>query len=441
MKSLEQLRSGKLAGSRRLNLACDLQEFPREIFNLADTLEILDLSNNALSSLPDDLPRLRHLKILFCSNNRFNQLPKILGECPNLSMIGFRANQICTISANSLPSRLRWLVLTDNQICELPSEIGYCTALQKLMLAGNQLRSLPPSIANCTKLELLRISANQFSALPKELFDLPNLSWLAFAGNPISVPTESHSFIRQINWHELVLKQILGEGASGVIYQAEWHTDVSSVPVAVKLFRGQLTSDGMSQHEIAACLRADEHPHLVSTFGKIINHPNQTEGVVMSLIDPHYKNLAGPPSLDSCTRDCYSSDETFSLAKVLQIALNITAATKHLHAKGVMHGDLYAHNILSRDDGHSLLGDFGAATLYSPTDDDVSPKLQQIEVLAFGRLLDELLSRCKPFPQTVSTIRALQQLQLRCADCCLANRPLFEEIEDILNQLAADIQT
>ena len=58
MNTLENLRAGKLAGARHLKLACGLETFPREIFDLADTLEVLDLSGNALSSLPDDLPRL-----------------------------------------------------------------------------------------------------------------------------------------------------------------------------------------------------------------------------------------------------------------------------------------------------------------------------------------------------------------------------------------------
>ncbi len=40
LNTLEDLRAGKLAGSRRLKLACGLTEFPREIFALADTLEI-----------------------------------------------------------------------------------------------------------------------------------------------------------------------------------------------------------------------------------------------------------------------------------------------------------------------------------------------------------------------------------------------------------------
>lgn len=441
MNSLEQLRAGKLAGSRRLNLSCHLEEFPREIFELADTLEILDLSNNALSNLPDDLPKLRHLKILFCSNNRFNHLPKILGDCPQLSMIGFRANQINTIAPTSLPSTLRWLVLTDNQISELPTAIGHCTSLKKLMLAGNQLRSLPLSIANCRQLELLRISANKFSTLPNELFELPNLSWLAFSGNPLSTQTAAPAFIRQINWHELVIKQILGEGASGIIYQAEWRTDNATVPVAVKIFKGQLTSDGLPEHEIAACLRAGTHSNLVSIFGKISNHPNRAEGLVMKLITPHFKNLAAPPSLDSCTRDCYPNDHKFSLATISKIALSIAAAAKHLHANGVMHGDLYAHNILSRDDdGLSLLSDLGAATLFETEDKSFSEQLQRLEVLAFGRLLAELLMRNKSISMS-TVVHEFKQLQLRCSNPCPASRPLFAEIENILHRLYADIQT
>lgn len=94
MTTLKRLRSGELLGSQRLNLSCGLTSFPEEIYTLADTLEILDLSRNALSELPDDLPRLHKLRILFCSDNQFTRLPAVLGKCQNLSMIGFKANRI-----------------------------------------------------------------------------------------------------------------------------------------------------------------------------------------------------------------------------------------------------------------------------------------------------------------------------------------------------------
>jgi hypothetical protein len=48
MHTLAQLRAGELSGITRLDLSCGLTEFPREIFDLADTLEILNLSGNAI---------------------------------------------------------------------------------------------------------------------------------------------------------------------------------------------------------------------------------------------------------------------------------------------------------------------------------------------------------------------------------------------------------
>jgi len=103
MNTLSQLRAGELAGSQRLHLGGGLSEFPREIFDLADTLEVLDLSGNALSALPDDLHRLHRLRVLFCSGNRFTTLPEAIGRCPRLSMVAFRANDIGEVPAAALP--------------------------------------------------------------------------------------------------------------------------------------------------------------------------------------------------------------------------------------------------------------------------------------------------------------------------------------------------
>jgi Leucine-rich repeat (LRR) protein len=189
--TLEHLRAGQLAGTQRLTLACGLTEFPREIFDLSDTLEILDLSGNALSSLPDDLPRLTNLRTIFCSNNQFIELPEVLGQCTALSMVGFKANRIRKVSGASLPPNLRWLILTDNEVEALPPEIGNCTQLQKLMLAGNQLRTLPVELAACSRLELIRLAANQLTELPVWITSLPRLSWLAYAGNPFNEQLEA----------------------------------------------------------------------------------------------------------------------------------------------------------------------------------------------------------------------------------------------------------
>ena len=114
MHSLEALRAGKLAGIKRLDLSCGLTEFPREIFALADSLEVLNLSGNALQHLPDDLHRLKRLRVLFGSDNLFTELPECIGQCRELQIVGFKANQIQHVPAQALPPQLRWLILTDN---------------------------------------------------------------------------------------------------------------------------------------------------------------------------------------------------------------------------------------------------------------------------------------------------------------------------------------
>ena len=436
MNTLEQLRAGQLAGSQRLTLSCALTTFPREIFELAETLEILDLSGNALSSLPDDLPRLHKLRILFCSNNQFTDLPEVLGRCPQLSMVGFKANQIRHVSAAALPPALRWLILTDNQVGELPVEIGRCSQLQKLMLAGNRLTALPQTLAACTRLELLRIAANQLTALPDWLFTLPRLSWLAYAGNPLAqhaAPTEQP--IAEIAWAQLQLQHKLGEGASGVIHQAVWQRGDAAEPVAVKMFKGALTSDGLPGHEMAACIGAGTHPNLIAVHGRLSEHPAATHGLVMALIDPRFGNLAGPPSFESCTRDVYPAETRFSLNVAIRLALGIASVARHLHARGIMHGDLYAHNILCCDAGNALLGDFGAASFYAGTDRSQAEALQRLEVRAFSCLLGELLERCDDSAAPSNCMRKLADLQGRCAEESPLARPLFVEIEQILTAL------
>ncbi len=438
MHTLEQLRTGQLQDTQRLKLASGLTEFPREIFDLADTLEILDLSGNALSSLPGDLPRLGKLRIIFCSNNQFTELPDILGQCPRLSMIGFKANRIRKVSAKSLPATLRWLILTDNQIEELPPEIGNCKHLQKLMLAGNQLRGLPAELAACSHLELLRIAANRLTELPSWLLSLPRLSWLAYAGNPFCEPHEvaarTDAPITGIHWDELQIQHQLGEGASGVIHQAEYRSGAVCQPVAVKLFKGTVTSDGLPQCEMAACITAGEHPNLIPVRGQLRGHPAGAEGLVMSLIDPDFRNLAGPPSLESCTRDIYAADTCFDLAPALRIAHGIAAAASHLHRQGIVHGDLYGHNILHCGQGRALLGDFGAASRFAPGSIDAHA-LQRIEVRAFGFLLEELIERCRAPTEAQHILERLVSLKTTCLNDAIECRPLFEEVERILSEL------
>ena len=119
-QTLDQLINGQLAGSREIRLThLGLKEFPLQILELADSLELLDLSGNQLSHLPDEIALLKKLKIVFFSDNCFEVFPDILSQLPHLEMVGFKANAIHTISEQALPPQLRWLILTQNKITSL----------------------------------------------------------------------------------------------------------------------------------------------------------------------------------------------------------------------------------------------------------------------------------------------------------------------------------
>lgn len=388
-EALVRLRAGELAGSRQLDLRrCGLDGFPREIFGHADTLEILDLSSNRLDSLPDDLDRLHRLRVLFCSGNRFTRLPEVLGRCPRLRLVGFRDNRIADVAGSALPESLEWLILTGNQLERLPEDMSRCRNLRKLMLSGNRLSSLPDGLAACRELGLLRIAANAFKELPAWLAAMPALAWIACGGNPLSAARELAALgtaeLPRIAWDELRITGTLGEGASGTILKAEHHASA----IAVKLFKGELTSDGFPRSELAACLAAGAHPHLIPATAIVEGHPEGRAAIAMPLVPEGSAPLAGPPSFDSCTRDVYPPTARHSHDAVLAILRATASALAHLHERGILHGDLYGHNLLHDGSDGCLLGDLGAATLLNR-----DHRLQSCDILAFGHLIGELLER------------------------------------------------
>ena len=426
MHTLAQLKSGSLKNLTAIKLSEGLTVFPEEIFEHAETLEVLDLSGNKLTALPDTFPALKKLKILFLSMNQFTVFPTVLKTLTDIDIIGFKANQIKTIPEESIPTNLRWLILTDNCIEALPVSIGKCTKLQKVMLAGNCLQTLPDAMAACTNIQLLRISSNQIARLPDWFKALPKLSWLAYSSNPCQLSVAANHALESIPWQELSIQEKLGEGASGIISKAVWQMPgvAAPKPVAVKVFKGAVTSDGLPEDEMQACLQAGSHDNLVKVLGAISGHPFYKPGLVMELIDPGYVNLGGPPSLVTCTRDTFGVDTQFTIEQVIRITKGIASAAQQLHERGIMHGDLYAHNILINDDAHALFGDFGAATLYDPRQHGMA-WLERIEVRAFGCLLDDLLQFV---PAESARKGVLCALRDACMDRLITQRPDFKTI-------------
>jgi serine/threonine protein kinase len=238
-----------------------------------------------------------------------------------------------------------------------------------------------------------------------------------------------------VPWSGLKIGETLGEGASGRISRVQSLDGGSAW--ALKLFKGAVTSDGLPEHELAGSLVAGGHPALCTPVAELSGHPEGTPGLLLPLIPVGYVHLAGPPSLESCTRDVYAEGWRIGATLALRLARTVVSAVAHLHRQGVMHGDLYAHNILwNPDSGDGLLGDFGAATLL-PTDQPVQRRaLLALEVRALGCLLDEMAMQARRGAGDEAVWTALDGLARACLDLEPARRPTLDDVERALGQVA-----
>lgn len=134
---------------------------------------------------------------------------------------------------------------------------------------------------------------------------------------------------------------------------------------------------------------AVEHAHVLKFHGYFTT---PQLGALMEFV-PGMRALGKPPSMTTITRDTYPPGAAFGGAFIRRVAQCIAAALEHLHARGISHGDMYAHNILvAPESGEAKLADFGAAFYYGAGTAHAGD-YERMERRAFGALLAELLER------------------------------------------------
>ena len=351
----------------------------------------LNIPHAGLEALPVSICEgLPHLSVLFAPNNHIVELPPHMGACRNLQMMSFKTNGMNTIHPDALQSQLRWLILTDNQIKTLPTTIGKCQKLQKLMLSGNALTHIPDEITNCQSLELVRLASNQLTQPPMKLLQLPNLAWVALSANPfLNTVPRPHSTMKLPLLDDPILDNeeqgvIIGQGASGITRKVYYQNNL----VAVKTYNSTMTSDGSPLQEKDIAMIASTIPS--NCLVKVLGQTPQGS-LVMELL-PNVRSFGQPPSMESCSRDVYDDTETITEQRAKAMVTGLLTVLVELHRLGIMHGDLYGHNILvSKDTTKNWvkLSDFGAAFFYDTTA-DYGVLLQKIEMRAFGILVGEI---------------------------------------------------
>jgi hypothetical protein len=386
LKHIDQLTDLNLSGCGHSSLPAD-----SELWSRFSSLKKLDLNNNSLTDLPQEMSVLSSLEILFISENAIESIPAVIAKLNSLRVLSLRGNLLDDLSAVNLPtSSLSWLILTNNQIRKIHSNIGDLRRLRKLMLSHNRIESVPVELGGCKELELVRLANNNINkSIPKEVLSLSKLAWISLSGNPISITPQSVD--KAINERDIqITPKILGSGASGTVYKGKYQGE----DVAVKIFKVEVKgSDGNASDEAGINALID-HPLAISAIGIIKEGKDEAyKGMVMKLLSEAYP-FGKAPNFDTVTRDEGPSPHSANLTKkqVLSVVWNIASVLDYIHSiVGVSHGDVYLHNVLRDGLFTARLSDWGASFVYDRENIEIAGMIERIEVLAFGRLIQDLI--------------------------------------------------
>ena len=172
-------------------------------------LEVLELQDNKITSLPDSIEYLSHLRNLNLSNNRLTEISfRHLKECPltelslshndirgpliesevgelrSLQLLDIRSNHISILSKGSVSMpALQNLLASNNELSSFPVMDGWAELLT-FIVEHNRMEELPKGLTSLSKLRVLDLTANNFSSFDPTLGTMESLEVLKLDGNP-----------------------------------------------------------------------------------------------------------------------------------------------------------------------------------------------------------------------------------------------------------------
>ena len=226
--------------------------------------------------------------------------------------------------------------------------------------------------------------------------------------------------------HHFTVRQMLGEGGFGVVYQAEQIEPVRRM-VALKVIK-----PGMDSHAVIARFEAErqalalmDHPCVAKVY----------DGGLTPEGRPYFamEYIKGLPITEHCDR------HRLSLNQRLELFIRVCEAVQHAHTKGVVHRDLKPSNILVEyEDSKSTpkIIDFGVAkalnqrlteaTIFTEqghligTPEYMSPEQAEMsgqdidtrsDIYSLGVVLYELLTGSRPFEPDTLRQAGLAEIQ------------------------------
>ncbi|XP_022187532.2 leucine-rich repeat-containing protein 40 [Nilaparvata lugens] len=196
---------------RLLDLSCNyLRQVSSEIAELSDWVQVFNLSNNQLASLPKEMGQLNQLEEIDVSYNLLKQLPRAIYKLRGLKYLFAKCNNISTVDKELRTlKKLMLLDLSHNNIRGWPYPVINFSSLVELNLSNNKLLVIPSGVHYMTGLKVLRLRGNSISRFTKKTRP-PNLEILDLGENKIQTHPDfygcttlkqvwiDHNFIQQV---------------------------------------------------------------------------------------------------------------------------------------------------------------------------------------------------------------------------------------------------
>ncbi|KAL3311530.1 hypothetical protein Ciccas_009890 [Cichlidogyrus casuarinus] len=193
---------------------CSLSFVPDDVLRYGKTLEECRLDANNIRDLPKQLfNKLERIRVLSLSDNNLVDIPLNIGNCKSLVELDLSRNRnyfhyfdkLIVLEIKDLPNSIG--LLTQLQSFD-PPLLGQLKSLTELWIDENELRALPSEIGMLSNLQELDLSENFISSLPDSISGLQSLTDLNLTRNSLDSLPDGIGALKKINILKLAKNQI-----------------------------------------------------------------------------------------------------------------------------------------------------------------------------------------------------------------------------------------
>lgn len=184
---MQTLAATNRAGIVRVILRGEKGEITDGVLSGLDSVRMIDLSERGTKDVPPAVFKLKGIKEFYFARNGMERIPDLSCWAETLDYLNLDDNAISEVPEHvGKLTKLKWLRLNGNKIKALPAALSSLTDLRRIYLKGCALTALPEVVQKLDKLEDLTLDGNPIKEIPQWLTTLPNLKTLSLNGTQVT---------------------------------------------------------------------------------------------------------------------------------------------------------------------------------------------------------------------------------------------------------------